>query len=188
MIPRRLLVIDLETTGIEPSTDSIVQIGSCLLSQEDLSEERFFCTYVKPTSPMSSEARAVHGIDEAMLRNAPDLREAIYAFAEYAPPDAIVCGHNVAFDVAFLKKGYSAVGVPYPFDYHTLDVWSVAFFMLAASCVRLPSYNLTALSDFGGYRRKEQHDALEDARATAAVLRRFFALARGLDLSVLGGA
>lgn len=118
--------------------------------------------------------------------SAPSLAEALRSFAEYAPQDAILCGHNVAFDVGFLRKSYGLVGIPYEFDYHTVDLWSIAFFMLGAQRIDLQTYNLTRLSSLYGIRRGARHDALEDVRATAAVLRHLFAAVKEEPLSVLG--
>ena len=184
MLARRLLVIDVETTGLEPSTDSVIQIASCVLSRKELHEEKWFSTYVRPDSPISPGARAIHGLTESDLVDAPPLSEAIRSFAEYAPQDSIICGHNVAFDVAFLRQSYRRVGLSYDFDYHTMDLWSIAFFILGAQSVNLPTYDLTALCRLYDIKRSTKHDAFEDVRATAAVLRHLFATIKEEHLNV----
>jgi DNA polymerase III epsilon subunit family exonuclease len=181
MLAKRLLVLDVETTGLDPSTDSIIQIASCVLSRKDLREERSFCTYVKPTVPISSDATAVHGLRDNDLLGAPSLSEAMQSFIEYAPKDSIICGHNVAFDVSFLRMSYQRAGLEYEFDYHTLDLWSIAFFILGVQRISLPTYNLTALCSLYGINRGARHDALKDVRATAAVLRRLFEAVKGFS-------
>ena len=186
MLAKRLLVLDVETTGLDPSTDSLVQIASCVLSRKELREKGSFCSYVKPDSPISAEARSVHGLSEADLTSAPPLHRVIREFAEYAPAEAILCGHNVSFDVAFLQAAYRRVGLPYPFDYHTVDLWSIAFFILGAQRIALPSYDLTALCGLYGIKRGSKHDALQDVRVTAKILTHLFAAARAKNLNVLG--
>lgn len=185
LLPKRLLVVDVETTGLDPSADCLVQIASCMLSRKDLREEAHFVTYVRPDSPISAEAQAVHGLTETDLASAPSLDRAVRAFAEYAHSDAILCGHNVSFDVAFLRNAYRRVGLQYPFDYHTVDLWSIAFFILAAQRTSLPSYDLNALCSHYGIKRGSRHDALEDVRASADILRHLFADIKE-TLNVLG--
>lgn len=93
---------------------------------------------------------------------------------DYAPPDAILCGHNIAFDAAFLKAAYTSAGIRFPFDYHLLDVWSVSFFLLETQRIKLNPHNLTALCNLYGIPRGHKHDALEDVHATALILSRMF--------------
>ena len=185
MLPKRLLVIDVETTGLEPGTDCVIQLASCVLGRKDLREEKFFSSYVRPQTHIQAYAEAIHGLSIEDLKDAPDISSVIRSFADYAPLDVIICGHNVAFDVAFLKAAYATVGFTYPFDYHTLDLWSIAFFVLAAQRVSLPEYNLTSLCELYGIKRSVKHDALEDVRLTAQVLRCLFSAIKGAELSSL---
>lgn len=175
MLPKRLIVVDVETTGIDPSTDSIVQIASCILDPSDLQEERSFSSYVHPESRISPEAKAIHGLSQERLIGAPTLDQTIREFDRFAPQDGLLCGHNVAFDIAFIKNAYKKVGLQYVFDYHSVDLWSLAFFILSARQASLASYDLSSLSRYFGVKRGTKHDALEDVRATADILRFLFA-------------
>lgn len=186
MLAKRLLLIDLETTGLDPQRDSVVQIASCLLAKEDLREERWFESLVRPETTMVEDAREIHGLSDNELAAAPSLAEAIDRFARYAPSDAIVCGHNVGFDVSFLKQAYSRLGRDYPFDYHTVDIWSLAFFVLGAEGVPSGSFTLNKLCALYGIPRGREHDALEDVRASATVLRQLFAGVQGKGLEGSG--
>lgn len=134
---------------------------------------------------MQEYAKAIHGMSYEELATAPTIDSVIAQFEKYAPSDAVISGHNVAFDVAFLKAAYSRTGFRYPFDYHTLDLWSVAFFVLSAQRIALPEYNLTSLCKLYGIKRNAKHDALEDVRATAQVLRHLFDTIKIEPLDVL---
>ena len=184
LLTKRLLLIDVETTGVNPISDCIVQIASCVLSRGALHEEECFSSLVRPVSPISPEAEKIHGLTEHTLRDAPPLAEALKSFDSYAPHDAFLCGHNVSFDVAFLKEAYRRVGIPYSFDYHTIDIWSIAFFVLGSEGIELEAYNLDALCTLFGLARKKHHDALEDVHLSAAILRHLFAEVRQADLAV----
>lgn len=171
LLPKRLLLIDVETTGLDPQRDSIVQIASCVLEKDDLHEERHFESLVRPDTTMTESARDVHGLSDAQLESAPQLAEVIERFSRYAPTDAILCGHNVGFDASFLRSAYQRLNREYPFDYHTVDIWSLAFFILGAEGLSTGPFNLNQLCALYGIPRGRHHSALEDVRASAMVLR-----------------
>ena len=175
MAPEKpIVVVDVETTGVDPNTDTVIQIAACKLNSR-APQHSAFMTYVRPESPISPAAQAIHGLTERHLDSAPSITEAIRKFNEYVQPGALLCGHNIAFDAAFIRASYAAAGIDYPFDYHLLDVWSVAFFLLESQGIKLRPLDLSALCEFYGISRGDTHDALEDALATAAILRRFYA-------------
>ena len=168
---RDILVIDTETTGIDPTTDSIVEIGACLLEGATLRQIGSFSRRVRPESPMSASAARIHGLSDAVLSSAPPIRDALVEFSAFAPASALLAGHNICFDVSHLKSSYKCARMEYPFDYHSLDIWSLAFF-----CHRLrPSFpapvDLDALVEHFGLQRSLSHSALEDATIAADVLR-----------------
>lgn len=183
-----ILVVDVETTGLDPAKDNVVQIAAYKLNGNTRLGDPPFVTYVRPETRISDTAEAVHGLKLTDLREAPSISEAIRAFDAYAPPDAILCGHNIAFDAAFLKAAYTTAGIKFPFDYHFLDVWSVSFFLLETQRIKLDPHNLTALCDLYGIPRSHKHDALEDVRATALILCRMFDAVRSKRLNVVGSA
>ena len=187
-VSRPILVVDVETTGLDPAKDTVVQIAACKLNGGVRLDDHPFVTYVRPETRISDTAEAVHGLKLTDLRTAPAIAEAIRAFDEYAPSDAILCGHNIAFDAAFLKAAYTSAGIRFPFDYHLLDVWSVSFFLLETQRIKLNPHNLTALCDLYGIPRGHKHDALEDVRATALILSRMFDAVRNKHLDVVGNA
>lgn len=183
---KKLLVVDLETTGLDPDEDSIVQIAACVLSRKALNEEAAFSTLVAPESPMDPSAQRVHGLTPGDLRGAPPLDWGIAQLEALADPgEVILCGHNVSFDTSFLKAAYKRVDRPYPYDYHTVDLWSVAFFIFSANGLKPKDYRLDTLAGLFGVKRNRHHDALQDVRVTAAILRHLYqtAVESGIKLS-----
>ena len=178
LFSRPLIVVDVETTGIDPANDAVVQIAACKLDAAGHLQEPPFMTYVRPERPISATAHAIHGLSLHDLQMAPPVAEAIHAFDAYARPDAVLCGHNIAFDAAFLRAAYTSAGKAYPFDYHMLDVWSISFFILGTQGVHLRSHTLSALCELYGIPRGQKHDALEDVRATASILHHMLAAVR----------
>lgn len=185
-LARPLLVLDVETTGLDPSADAIVQLAAVILDAQTLAERRAFSTLVRTAKPISDSAYDVHGLGLKDLETAPELPAALSQFREFADSSAIICGHNVGFDYAFLKNGYLQLGWTFPFDYHTLDIWSLAFFILGADGIQLPKYDLDHLCGLYGIPRAAHHDALQDVRASSQILRQLFAAVAARDLEALG--
>ena len=186
MFLKKLLIVDLETTGLDPKRDSIVQAAACVLSRKALLEEAFFSTLVAPASPMDPSAQKVHGLTNDDLRNAPSLTSAIDQLEGLVDPRHVVlCGHNVSFDASFLRAAYDRLGRPYPYDYHMVDLWSVAFFIFSTDGIKPPDYRLDTLAGLYGIRRDKRHDALQDVRVTATILRYLYqrAVESGIKLS-----
>ena len=103
------LVIDLETTGLNPAVDRIVEIAVVGVDFERRCYRRLFHFLVDPEIPIPPEASTVHHITTAMVAGkAPSLtriRPALEALADPAIPFA---AHNAAFDSAFLKPAVPA--------------------------------------------------------------------------------
>lgn len=186
MTPKRILVVDLETTGLDPRSDAIVEIAACLLAPKTLTEVGWFHSVVRTDVRMDARAASVHGVSLDDLADAPPLASVIKDFAGFAPNQVILAGHNVSFDVAFLRAAYEQTNHRFEFDYHLLDIWSIAFFILGAEGVSLQSYSLDALCSLFGIKRGQRHRALEDARASAAILRHLYMVERGEAIEVLG--
>jgi DNA polymerase-3 subunit epsilon len=99
-----VLVWDVETTGVDPATDAIVQVGCALYVDGELAGSA--CSLVNPGRPIPEAATAIHGITDAMVADAPGAFAAIGKVAAAADPnvlDAAGCAYNATFDAAFLS-------------------------------------------------------------------------------------
>ena len=107
----REIVLDTETTGLDPAEGHrIVEIGAVELVNH-IPTGRIFQQYVNPERPMPREALAVHGLDDAILRDKPvfaAIAEALLAFIAEAP----LVIHNAGFDIAFLNAELGRLGRP----------------------------------------------------------------------------
>ena len=114
--------------------------------------------------PCGSERRS------STRQHALPLREALL---EVAPllEGALVAGHNVGFDWAFLEAGSRRAGLALPnVDYHRLDTASLAWPLVVTG--ELPSMSLDPLARLLGLERPHPHRALADARCSLEVARR----------------
>jgi len=95
----RFAVIDIETTGLSPARDSVVEIA-CVTVDEGAVVGRW-STLVRPKGPIPAFATAIHGIDDAMVREVPSLGVAMAALRRFARGH-IFAAHNAVFDFGFL--------------------------------------------------------------------------------------
>lgn len=174
-----IVVVDLETSGLDPCVHCIVEVGACVLD-EHLQIASTFHSRVRPSGPIDPLATRVHGLTEDMLKSEPSAAKVLGDFIRWAPEEAVLAGQNVWFDAAFLSRACREAGLPYPFGYHVMDLWTLTSFALPRLGYALPSYDLDAQCRCFGLHREVPHTALSDARASAEVLCRMHALLNDL--------
>lgn len=167
-----IVAVDVETTGLDPERDAIIEVGAVRFSGTRVEAE--WSSLINPRRHVPEFITSLTGIDDAMLRQAPvfrDVAPAIESFIGSAP----ILGHNVRFDLGFLRKGINLA------DSRVVDTYELA-------AVLLPSagrYNLGALGKELGVLLPATHRALDDARVTHAVYVRLLDLARQLPPALL---
>ena len=97
------VVTDTETTGLRPDSDQIVQIGAVRIEDGKLLQGDSFERLVNPGQPIPAASTRFHGITDDMVARAPAIEEILQEFLEYAG-DAVLVGHNIAFDIAFMNR------------------------------------------------------------------------------------
>ena len=102
-------VFDLETTGMSPVRDRIVEIGAVRVDRDGLLSR--FETLVNPGIPIPYQVSRVHGINDDMVADAPKFTDAGYRFLEFARGSKLVA-HNARFDLAFLQESLARTGLP----------------------------------------------------------------------------
>lgn len=98
----REIVLDTETTGLDPlSGDRVVEIAALELLNHLPTGRHFHC-YLNPERDMPEEAFAVHGLSEEFLRDKPKFAAEVDGFLDFIA-DAPLVIHNGAFDMKFLN-------------------------------------------------------------------------------------
>lgn len=106
----REIVLDTETTGISPSDGHrLVEIGAVEL-EGHIPTGRTLQLYINPERPVPPEAVAVHGLDDAFLKNKPVFSECYEQFIEFIGEESKIVAHNAAFDMTFLNYELKSVG------------------------------------------------------------------------------
>jgi len=107
----REIVLDTETTGMDPSTgDRLVEIG-CVELVNKIPTGKTYHVYINPERPIPSEATAVHGITDEYVKNMPTFGELVGDFVDFIGNDMLVI-HNADFDVKFLNAELKMFGFP----------------------------------------------------------------------------
>ena len=107
----REIVLDTETTGIDPlNGDRIVEIG-CVELVNHLATGVTYHQYINPERDMPPEAFAVHGLSTEFLKEKPVFAEIVGDFLDFIG-DAPLVIHNAGFDMGFLNMELTRLGIP----------------------------------------------------------------------------
>ncbi len=125
--------LDCEFGGLDPELHDITEVAVIVTDYRlvELGSQEWKIR-ARPER-ITDEARAISGYTEEGWAEALPLRQVLTEFAELLPRGKTVvpAGQNVRMDVQFLERGYKSCGIPYPFDYHVVDlatlfyVWSL---------------------------------------------------------------
>ena len=96
------IVIDVETTGLDPETDEIIQIAAIRFS--DFVPVDSWITFVKPTRSIPPEAAQINGITDDVVMNAPSIHAVLSSLADFIGKGTPLVGHNLPFDLHFLHN------------------------------------------------------------------------------------
>jgi ATP-dependent DNA helicase DinG len=171
-MPRTIVALDLETTGLDPARDAIIEVGAIRFKGERVEAE--FATLVNPGRKLTPFITRLTGITDAMLANQPRLPEVLPKLAAFVG-DAPVVGHNVQFDLSFLQ----ARSILRYND--ALDTFDLASVLLPTA----GRYNLGSLAKTLGITLPATHRAMDDCRVTMAAYHTLYRKLLELPLEVL---
>ena len=167
-----IVAVDIETTGLNAQDDSIIEIGAVKFNGRRV--EDTWTTLVNPRRPIPGFITQLTGISNNMVRQAPILSEIIgelVAFAGNAP----ILGHNVSFDLTFLRQAGALR------ENISIDTYELAAVLMPTAS----RYNLSALAQQLGVLLPATHRALDDAKATHGVYIELLEKAYELPLDLL---
>lgn len=155
------VVFDLETTGLSPSLDRIIEIGAVKFSDGKIIDR--FSTLVDPQIKIPSDATAVNGINQDMVTGMPLIEDILPNFLIFIK-NTILIAHNAAFDIGFIRNSMARLG---------LGVLNNDFLdTKAMSQKALPgrkSYALQNIAADLGIKALEAHRAVDDSRVCMEV-------------------
>ena len=169
---RVFVAVDLETTGLDSSRDTILEVGAVKFQGDSTIDT--FQTFVNPGRAIPEFIQRLTHIRPDQVRRAPFFNNIADSLADFIGPDDIV-GHNIAFDVGFL----ASQGLTLNNTSH--DTWDLATVLMP----RAPHYSLAYLARHFGVNHEDAHRALADARATQGVFLHLLRMAQTLDPGLL---
>lgn len=160
------VVIDLETTGLTPEEDRIVEIAMARVENGRQVDE--WASLIDPGRDPGPTF--LHHISSAMLDGAPSFRD-IAGEVLSRLDGTIVVAHHAAFEESFLEAEFARLGLR---DQHMPALCTL---QLARAVLAAPNYKLATCCEVAGIDLSDAHTALGDVRATAVLLSRLLALA-----------
>ncbi|TGE04585.1 exonuclease domain-containing protein [Hymenobacter fodinae] len=162
-------IIDLETTGGQPTQDRITEIAIYIHDGEKVVDE--YSTLLNPGRPIPFFITQLTGISDEMVRDAPKFHEVARKVVEMTE-GCVFVAHNVRFDYSFLKKEFADLG--YNYSRKTLCTVRLSRSLMPGQ----PSYSLGKLCQNIGIPLHDRHRASGDAAATAILFGRLLKISQ----------
>ena len=159
-IDSEYVVFDIETTGLSPTNNRIIEIGAVRIKDGRIQDT--FSEFVNPEVPIPYTITKLTSITDAMVQNAPTIEVILPKFLEYIG-DASVVAHNATFDTGFIRENAKRLGLV--FDSTIVDTMTLAHILLP----ELGKYTLDRLCKQFGVVNEHHHRACDDAAATAEI-------------------
>lgn len=150
------VAIDLETTGLDPKLDKIIEIGAVKVVEGKVVEE--LSTLVHPRRLLGKHIIELTGIDNQMLDGAPGIEDVIKETIQFCD-DLPILGHHVIFDYSFLKR--AAVNQGLMFEKEGMDTLKLCRKFMPVE----ERKNLGAACKYYQVENKANHRASVDAYA-----------------------
>ena len=161
-ITRPIVFFDLETTGLDLSTDRAVSIATLKIDLEGKTEEKKIL--INPEMDIPKEASDIHGITNEMVADAPTFKQISKSLFSYFENCDIAGFNSDYYDVPLLMKEFSRCGIDFPtWELNLVDVLK---FERMLNSNKLSEVYLR----YTGKELEGAHDALNDIRATFEIL------------------
>jgi DNA polymerase-3 subunit epsilon/ATP-dependent DNA helicase DinG len=168
-----IVSLDIETTGLDPVNDAIIEIGAVRFNGSRIEAE--YSQLINPGRPIPPMITQLTGIKDEMVRREPPIKAIIQDFENFVGTCPVL-GHNVRFDLGFLRKQTRA------FEYNDIiDTYELAAVFLPTAS----RYNLGALQQLLSIPFPATHRALDDARAARGVYEKLIRKANELPIDLL---
>ena len=152
------MAVDVETTGLDPKVDKIIEIAAVLVQNGKAVAEK--ASLVNPRQQLSEYVGQLTGIRDDMLKEAPGIEDVIEEYVEFCQGLPLL-GHNIMFDYRFLKR--AAVNKGLAFDKEGIDT----LYLCRRFMPPEQKKNLGSACEYFHVETKTAHRALGDAYGEA---------------------
>ena len=172
------VAFDIETTGLNESTDRITEIGAVIYAGGEIRDS--FQTFVNPGMPIPQEITDLTGITDADVASAPSEKEALEAFLRFAGGRPLAA-HNADFDTGFMRAAAARNGMTFDFPY--IDTLVAAHHLLP----ELTRFKLDTVSNRLKLPKFNHHRASDDAAVVARIMEKFIPMMQERGIRDLNG-
>lgn len=169
MLKKKYIAFDIETTGLNPVEDRIVELGAVLF--ENGIPVKKFSSLVNPNKFISFEATRVNNISNEMIQNAPRENIIYPKLVEFLEDslsgETVICAHNARFDIGFLSNTLERLG--YSGNIKYIDILSLSRNLIYG----LENYKQSTVADYFDIINEEAHRAVTDAETCGKILYHF---------------
>ncbi len=174
---RTYVVFDLETTGLSPVKNRIIEFGAVKIEKGEIVDR--FSEFVNPQVPIPYNIERLTGINDGMVMEADTIEEVLPRFLEFSK-DCVLVGHNVGFDCSFVKENCKRLSLPY--DFTSVDTVGMARVLLPGHA----KYTLDAVAKLLSVSLENHHRAVDDAEATAGIFQKLLVKMQQRDVQTFG--
>ena len=175
-ITGEFVAFDLETTGLHPEKDTIIEIGAVLF--ENGKEVKRYQSFADPHRSLDPEIVKLTGITDAMLKDAPDISQVLPEFLEFVG-NRVLVAHNAGFDTSFVRSECAKLGIEYTLT--SVDTLPLARQLMpqlgrhkldtVSKALKLPAFN--------------HHRASDDANICGLIMTKFVPMLQELGIETL---
>ena len=161
-VQKSFVVFDIETTGLSPHDDEIIEIGAVRVDNINSSNHKTFQILIKPSRKISSRITKITGITNDMLDDCKCIDHHIKEFKEFIG-DLPLVAHNATFDCGFMSNAFKKHGLE--FNNHVIDTLQLS----RKALPQLENHKLITIKEHLRIKSDRNHRALDDAIATLRV-------------------
>lgn len=165
-IAKSYIAFDVETTGLYPEEDRIVEVGAVYFENGEVIKK--YGTLVNPGIKISASATEVNNITNSMIANAPKEKQVYSELVEFLGDallsNTVLCAHNASFDMKFLCNTLSRLG--YSGVINCVDTLSLSRRLVKG----LPDYKQNTIARHFSLKNQNAHRAEADAEICGKIL------------------
>ncbi len=158
------VAFDVETTGLDPQADAVVEVGAVRFGREGISGE--YQRLINPGRPIPQDATAIHGITDADVASCPPFAAVLTEILAFFG-DFVLIAHNAPFDIGFFDAAFARNKIA-----HSSNPILCTLQLARSTFPALGGHGLESLVAKLGVAEGEHHRALADAGYVAGVFDR----------------
>ena len=171
------VIVDIETTGLEPEKSEIIEIGA--LKTEGPKETDVYTTLIDPKCDIPEKIVSITGISREMTLGKPDIKKALSDFLDFSAGKVLVA-HNVDFDIPFLRY-HAEKHLKKSFNNKTVCTLKLARILFP----QLKNHKLHTLAEHLGVPVLNRHRAMGDCETTLHVWNKLVETLHNKDIYTL---